>query len=331
MKKIFNKRTLAFVLGLVLILTVPFCFAASAEPVETGDVAKASTSSSAGEYATDYEVTTLHSVTSGDAVVGAVLQILDADGNVVKEWTTGTDSYTINGVLVAGAEYTLHEVSAPAGFCLADDVKFTVNTDGSINNITMEDAPTDITIIKYSAVTKEPLAGAVLQIIDADGKVVKEWTTDGTAVRLQGLLVAGAEYTLHEVSAPEGYCLADDVKFTVPTDADEQGIVVEMINVGTTVEISKTSLVDGKELAGATLQIIDADGKVVKEWVTNGTKTMVEAELIAGATYTLKETAAPKGHVIANSVTFTVNADGTITRVAMQDDYTKIEINKVVK
>ncbi len=104
-----------------------------------------------------------------------------------------------------------------------------------------------------------------------------------------------------------------------------------IVNTSTKVEISKTSLVDGKELAGATLQIIDADGTVVKEWITTGQKTMIEAELIAGATYTLKEIAAPDGSVIATSVTFTVNTDGTVTKVSMADDYTKIVINKVVK
>ena len=59
---------------------------------------------------------------------------------------------------------------------------------------------------------------------------------------------------------------------------------------------------------------------MVEEWVSTDKPHYIEAKLIAGKTYTLTETAAPNGYKIANSIDFTVNADGTITPVVMYDE-----------
>ena len=53
------------------------------------------------------------------------------------------------------------------------------------------------------------LSGAKLQILDKDGKVVEEWVSDGKAHEIKGLN-SGETYTLHEVTAPDGYTVARD-------------------------------------------------------------------------------------------------------------------------
>lgn len=85
-------------------------------------------------------------------------------------------------------------------------------------------------------------------------------------------------------------------------------------------EISKLDITNDEELVGATLQVIDEDGTVIEEWVSTNEPHIIEAKLIAGRTYTLTETATPDGYKIANSVDFTVNADGTVTPVVMYDE-----------
>ena len=56
----------------------------------------------------------------------------------------------------------------------------------------------------------------------------------------------------------------------------------------------------------------------------------MEAVLVAGETYTLEETLVPdnSGYVPANSIQFTVEDDGKVQHVFMQDDYTKVQISK---
>ena len=74
--------------------------------------------------------------------------------------------------------------------------------------------------------------------------------------------VAGETYTLHETNAPAGYVLAQDQQFTV--NADGTVTKVNMKDDTTKVSITKYDLTSGKELPGATLQIIDKDGNVIE-------------------------------------------------------------------
>jgi len=85
---------------------------------------------------------------SGEAIEGAVLQLIDKDGKIVKEWTTTKAAYEIGAELVAGETYILHEKSAPPGYLLAEDISFTVPLDGKKQEITMVDAPTSVEIEK---------------------------------------------------------------------------------------------------------------------------------------------------------------------------------------
>lgn len=93
-----------------------------------------------------------------------------------------------------------------------------------------------------------------------------------------------------------------------------------MVDDTTKVEISKRDITSDTELAGATLQVIDKDGIVIEEWVSTNESHIIEAKLIAGKTYTLRETTAPEGYTIANEIQFTVNEDGSMTSVVMYDE-----------
>ena len=232
MKKISKSRLFAVVLAIVLVASVA-TVAMAAEDEDTKGVEK-------GTYDTNYTVTTVKSVKSGTAVVGAVLQILDSKGAVVEEWTTTKDDHVLTSKLVAGAKYTLHEKSAPKGFIVAPDVPFTVSTDGSINEVEMKDDWTKVTVAKYSNATMKLLAGSTLQVIDSKtNDVVYEWTTDGTATRFEGFLEADKEYILRETKAPAGHTVAADVVFTVSTDGKED--TVNMYDTPTTVSIRKVA------------------------------------------------------------------------------------------
>ena len=235
MKKIVKSRLFAVVLALVLIASV--ATVAMAAEDEPADGAKGIEK---GTYDTNYTVTTVKSVKSGSVVIGAVLQILDSKGTVVEEWTTTKDDHVIKSKLVAGAKYTLHEKSAPKGYIKADDVPFTVSTDGSINEVEMKDDWTKVMVAKYSDATMKLLAGSTLQVIDSTtNEVVYEWTTDGTATRFEGFLEAGKEYILRETKAPDGHTVAADVVFKVATDGKED--VVNMYDTPTTVSIRKVA------------------------------------------------------------------------------------------
>lgn len=243
-----KKKIMIAVLTLTLILgSVSVAMAAvkgseaAPEAAVPETAAETDKEAAAGEKAkaanADYEVTWLHSITSGDALIGSHLQIWDKEKNVIDDWITDGTDHVIHARLVAGETYTLHEVSAPAGYVLSPDIPFTVSEDGSIDEIVMKDDYTKIQFVKLSEKTGELLKDVNMQVWDKDEKVVLDWITDGTVFQVDGLLIAGETYTLHEVSAPAGYVLADDISFTVGTDGVLQTIT--MTDDYTKVKINK--------------------------------------------------------------------------------------------
>ena len=81
-------------------------------------------------------------ITTGEELPGATLQIIDEDENVATEWVSTDEAHFIEGKLIAGKEYTLRETIAPDGYEIASEIKFTVNTDGSVTEVVMYDEHT---------------------------------------------------------------------------------------------------------------------------------------------------------------------------------------------
>ena len=116
------------------------------------------------------------------------------------------------------------------------------------------------------------------------------------------------EYVIRELSAPDGYILSDE-SYPVTISENDEIIRIEIENKPVTVEISKRDA-DGNELKGAQMQLLNSNGKVIEQWVSDGTNHIV-AKLSAGK-YILKETAAPEGYILATDICFEVLNDGTV-------------------
>lgn len=278
-------------------------------------------------------------ITDTDELPGAVLQILDKANNnkVIKEWTT-TDKPTViksddlekGSAFVVGNTYILHEKTAPDGYAYAKDVEFTVHVDSIEGNeqlVTMHDAKNVVVVSKTDLAGTKELPGAKLQILSSDGKTVLEsWTSTNEEYKVTKKLKAGESYILREIEAPDGYAIADDVKFTVNKDGSTTKVVMK--DAQTSVIVSKTDLTGEKEIAGAKLQILNKNGKVMEEWTSDGKTHAVTAALVADVTYTLHEVSAPAGYRTAKDIEFTVDKTGKTTKVVMKDAPTKASILK---
>ena len=162
---------------------------------------------------------------------GGTFQILSEDKKDVL-----IDTFEMNGtwqewdvVLKADHTYWLHEVTPPAGYAKAEDVKFTVGHYGDQVEATMTDKPTDVEFKKVDQKTKLSLAGATLQVLDKNGTVIKQWKTDESGrTNIRGELIAGEKYILREIETVKGYYYSYDVEFTVNENGEEQ--TVTMVN-----------------------------------------------------------------------------------------------------
>ena len=174
----------------------------------------------------------------GNELEGAEIVLENADGETVDKWTSDGTNHIV--LKLGAGEYVLKEIAAPDGYIIATDIKFTVDVYGNITVenvdskavsdngyplIVMVDDTTKVRISKWDITTGEELPGATLQIIDENGNVVEEWVTTNEPHMIEGKLIAGKEYTLKEIIAPEGYEIANEIKFTVNDD----GTVTEVV------------------------------------------------------------------------------------------------------
>lgn len=118
--------------------------------------------------------------------------------------------------LKIGQTYTLKEVEAAKGYQLAEPVQFEVTT--TTEQIVMEDIQTkDVSISKLDVTNEQELEGADLKVVDKEGNVVDQWISADEPHIIPDLVV-GDTYKLIEVSAPQGYYMAESIDFTILND-----------------------------------------------------------------------------------------------------------------
>ena len=141
----------------------------------------------------------------------------------MEEWVSSKEEHVIYGL--PEGSYTLHEELAPYedGYVSASDVMFEVKEDGSVTKVEMKDEYSKVEISKTDLTTGKELEGAKLQIIRKDGTVLEEWITDGKPHSVEKLPV-NEELTLREITAPDGYEIAEDVTFTLKDTMEVQKV-----------------------------------------------------------------------------------------------------------
>lgn len=99
-------------------------------------------------------------------------------------------------------------------------------------------------------------------------------------------------------------------------DAD---ITVYRKEENTTAVIYKSDLTTGAPVIGAKLEVVNTEtGDIVDSWTTSNEAHAIKG-LKKGVVYRLTETTAPDGYEVAESIEFTLNADGSTTKVVMKD------------
>ena len=229
--------------------------------------------------------------------------------------------------------YTFEETKAPAGYVKTDGIISTQIIDSDhhgqainvLKDVVDEEKVITVEVDKVSEDTtgvKTKISGAVMQLKKADGTVVESWTTEKGKSKVFKGLEAG-KYILHEKKAPAGYVTAKDIEFEVFAISEVQKI--EMVDEITKTEFTKTDAKTGKLLKGATMQILDEHGNIVKEWISEEVPTKFE-KLPVGK-YTLHEAKAPLRYDLAPDISFEVKDTADVQSYTMADN---VKIGKII-
>ena len=246
-------------------------------------------------------------VTGEKEVEGAEITVTDkVTGKVVDKWTSTKESHFING-LEEGRTYILSETVSPEEYVKSTDIEFTVSKEKVNEKVNMKDKQVKISKLTVGG---QEVTGALMQILDEDGNIVDEWTSEGKVHYATGL-VEGKKYTLHEDLAPTGLNLANDIEFEVTYDKENQK--VEMIDT-----INEVSKVDekGNLLKGAEMTVTSNKTKnIIDKWISGQHIFDVTNEMKAQ----LKETGKAEGMYVDDEDS---TVQYSIAKNKGKDDYT---------
>ena len=239
---------------------------------------------------------------------GASLKVTDEDGNTVDEWVSKEEAHIIKGLIV-GKKYKMTETKPADGYVTAESIEFTVENTKEVQKHQMLDDVTKVEISKKDITDSSEVPGAKLIILDKDGKKVESWTSTDKPHMVEKLPVG--EYTLREEQAPDGYLIAEDVKFTVKDTGKVQKVKMKDAHPYGKLVIKKTDSTSKSALSGAEFELREKEsGKVVEKLVTDKTGTATSGKLPIATykngkvektvKYILVETKAPNGYELSS-------------------------------
>ena len=259
-------------------------------------------------------------------------------------------------------KYTLEEVEAPIGYVSGKNKTFEINKnvaceldeDGmpiitiiyqneraygelqiqkSINKAEGDTdlaKTSDLSEFRFKTYAKETIKSPIDgKILYNKGDLVTDNLTDEEGCIKAEKLPLG-EYYIKEIRKT-GYTSNDKIYNVDLTQKDSKTklykSVTNVVNYSTNIEFNKKDI-NGKEIVGAKLEVLDSAGKSIDSWTSNG-----NAHTILGLSvekkYTLREVKAANGYVKAKDITFTVKDTKETQSVTMIDkivDMSKIDI-----
>ena len=165
---------------------------------------------------------------SKDTIAGAVFDLLDKNGNIIKQGmvTDGNGEIAVDD-LPAG-EYSFVETQPAAGYELnTTPIEFTVVA-GQTTPVQLEKFNVATTVVtntgnvvltKVDATMDKLLPGAVFDLLDSNGKVLQSGLTTNAEGQIVISNLEAGDYSFVETAAPDGYELDETpIAFTVTKD-----------------------------------------------------------------------------------------------------------------
>ncbi|MDA2770151.1 collagen binding domain-containing protein, partial [Bacillus cereus group sp. Bc010] len=232
--------------------------------------------------------------------------------DVRSDLTTNKDGKISVSDLRPG-DYQFVETKAPTHYDLNQTpINFTVEKSQTATaSVTAKNSLTKgaVELTKVDDIDGVTLEGAVFKIVDMNGNDVRSDLTTNKDGKISVSDLRPGDYQFIETKAPTGYDLnAKPIPFTI-TKGQSHVTSVTALNSLTTgsMELTKVDMDHNGTLEGAIFNILNQDGKVVREGLkTDGHGKLIVNDLKPG-NYQLVETKAPTGYQLdASPISFTI-------------------------
>ena len=279
--------------------------------------------------------------TSDDGHISGI-QFTVKGGSVDQTVTSGTDgTITVPG-LVPG-QYTVTE-NVPEGYvCEVPSQTVTVEYDKTAEvrfenelkmwRVAVTKVDADEGVRRSSRATLEGAQYGVYH----DGTLQDTYTTDSGGHFTTNYYACGTGWTLQEINAPTGYTV-DPNSYSIGLEPGTTQLAVNDTELTVPEEIIEGKLLITKQdgltqtpLAGAVFTVMDETGATVTE-ATTGEDGTATVESLPFGTYTAKETKAPEGYQLDETVfDFAIETDGQTVTLTRENVYNvgSITVHKV--
>ncbi|MDA1651775.1 SpaA isopeptide-forming pilin-related protein, partial [Bacillus cereus group sp. TH160LC] len=276
----------------------------------------------------------------GATLEGAVFNIVDMKGTVIRENLTTNSQGKISVPDLRPGDYQFIETKAPKHYDLnKEPIPFTIEKGQTEPiSVTAKNSLTKgaVELSKMDDIDGTALEGAVFKIVDMNGHDVRTGITTDAKGKVSIPDLHPGDYQFIETTAPKHYKLdATPIKFTIEkSQAEKLQVTAKNSLIEGAVELIKVDDINpDTKLSDAVFNIIDAKGKIVRTNLTTDKDGKVSASNLRPGDYQFVETKAPKDYDLNNTpIPFTIEKSQTThVSVTAKNGLTKggVELTKV--
>ena len=226
--------------------------------------------------------------------------------------------------------YMVTETKSAPGYILDSSPKYIEVKAGRFNSLELFNTPySDLRIVKIDSETRKGLAEAVFKLYDKDRHEIGTYETSSLGEIIVKAIPSGTVF-IQEVKAPKGYVLDNTVKKVELEAGKTTTAEIKNSPLGSLV-VKKLDAKTKKALYGAKFNLYDSKNNILGEFTTDQNGMIYFGSSLKSGTYKLKETKAPAGYVLDETIrTVKVNSNKTTEIVVENEPMTgKIQIVKV--
>ena len=261
---------------------------------------------------------------------GVTFNVLNSKGEVIQELVTNEKGEAESNWIPINETYTVKEIKTLDYYIPNEDIVEVVLKSKEVKELvfTNERMKSKIKVIKQDKDNSNiKIPGVVFNILDGEGNVIETLTTDEKGEAESLLLPLNEKYIISEVSTANGYEINNKQTEVILNSQDTKEIIVTNEKMKGQLKIIKHDLDNNEiKLQGVKFNILDPNGQIVQELITNENGEAVSENYPIDQEYTVIETETLEDYVLDNKPINVELNSNEITEIILSNEKIKGQI-----